>query len=97
MNNGDKIIIRTEVTNCGKYGSLENPGMSFGTSHGAIRKTTAAVTVIKEKKTVNIEFENDLPSSEPRPNRSIKYGRRMEADTSEPTEAKSKSGMRKAA
>jgi hypothetical protein len=95
-NMGDKSIILTDSMSSGKYGSFANPGITFGTSHGAMKNTIALAKIIRVKNTVNISFEKDFPSSLPFPKRSMKYGKSIDADTSEPIEANIISGIRNA-
>ena len=89
--------MRIEVTSSGRLGSLAKPGMNRGTIIGARKKINADTITAAPKKTVKIPSENALPRFSPVSKRSIKYGNKMEADTREPTDAKMRSGMRKAA
>jgi hypothetical protein len=95
--NGEKSMILEASTSSGNEESSENPGRRNGMSWGTNIYATALATTIEPKKTVNIESENLLPSSLPLSNLSIKNGKSIEADTSEPIDTNIRSGIRKAA
>ena len=86
--------MRIERINSGNAESCANPGTRCGTSHGARTYAIPLITTMSAKKTVNILFENETPSSLPCSKRWMKYGNNIEADTSEPTDTKIKSGIR---